>query len=301
MIIVTQASESLERAKNFSSEAGFKLIWERREPMSKRQEKLRRFKTRRKYVRAMAVLIVAWILIMLSPLYLQQRVQKVDQVFSQPFIESRALKMVNRYKQGKNNLILEFAVDNEDRVLTKDLVNLNYKIEVKTARGEYQDIKQEFEKVTESFFILKLENMPETYDLLKVTINGNPINQVIDTQTQKDMIYYLHQDKVKNEVGKIDYRKEAANHEIDNLKDQIEKQNKEVEKYKANIHLNEKLVEKINEEMEFQTDEEKEESKITIDNYRIENETSESKVAAAEEKIEKLKEKISLKKEQFKE
>lgn len=268
--------------------------------MSKKHVGRLRFKTRKTYIRVVAVLLSAWILLLLSPLYAQQKVQKVDQVFSQTFIESRELKMINRYKDGDNHLILEFAVDNEDGILTKDLANLNYKIEVKTAKGDYQNIKQDFEKVTDSFFVLDLKDVPENYDLMKVTINGEPINKVIDTQTQKDMIYYLHQDKVKEEIGTVDYDKEAANHEIKILKEQIEVQNKEIEKHSANIKLNNRLIKKMEKEMEFQTDEDKEESKITIDNYRIENETSESQIAVAKEKVEKLNEKIELKREQVK-
>lgn len=268
--------------------------------MSKKREKRLRFKTRRKYVRVISILVAAWTLLLLSPLYAQQKVQKVDQVFSQSFIESRELKMINRYKHGKNSLIMEFAVDNEDGVLTKDLANLTYSIQVKTAKGEYEKIKQNFEKVTDSFFVLELKNVPESYDLMKVTINGNPINKVIDTQTQKDMIYYLHQDKVKDNIGSVDYLKEAANHEIKILKVQKEEKEKEIDKHEANIRLNDKLIEKLNEEMEFQTDEDKEETKVTIDNYKIENETSENQITVAKEKIKYLDEKISLKREQVK-
>lgn len=269
--------------------------------MSKKREKRLsrpRFQTRKKYVHVLTVLLAAWIVLLFSPLYAHQKVQKVDQVFAQSFIESRELKMVHRYQQGSSGLILEFAVDNEDGTLTKDLANLNYKIQVKTAKGEYKNIKQRFEKVTDSFFVLELKDVPETYDLMKITVNGQPINKVIDTQTQKDMIYYLHQDKVKNTVQTVDYDKEAANYEIDNLKDQIKIQEKEVAKYKANIRLNDKLITKLEKEMEFQTDEEKEESKVTIDNYTIENTASEGQESLANEKIEKLKEKIALKNEQ---
>lgn len=266
----------------------------------KKQYGRQKFQSRKNYVRGISILLAIWIVLLFSPLYAQQKVQKVDQVFSQSFIESRELKMVNRYKQDNNGLILEFAVDNEDGTLTKDLANLNYEVEVKTAKGDYQSIKHKFKKVTDSFFVLELENVPEIYDLMKVTINGQPINTVIDTQTQKDMIYYLHQDKVNSSIGQVDYKKEAANHEIANLNKQIETQNKEIEKHQANIRLNGQLIKKLEKEMEFQTDEEKETSKVTIDNYNIENTTLENQVSVAKEKIEKLKEKISLKKEQAK-
>lgn len=269
--------------------------------MSKKQKKpagRQRFQTRKIYVRILMILAAAWIVLLFSPLYAQQKVQKVDQVFSQPFIESRELTIINRYKQGNDGLILEFSVDNEDGSLTKDLVNLNYKVEIKTAKGEYQNIKQKFIKVTDSFFVLELKQVPEIYDLMKVTINGQPINQVIDTQTQTDMTYYLYQDKIHSSNDSVDYDKEAADHEITNLKKQIETHNKEVEKLRANIRLNEKLIKKLEKEMEFQTDEEKESSKVTISNYTIENETSENQVLVAKEKIENLKEKIALKTEQ---
>lgn len=266
----------------------------------KKQYGRQKFQSRKNYVRGISILLAIWIVLLFSPLYAQQKVQKVDQVFSQSFIESRELKMVNRYKQDNNGLILEFAVDNEDGTLTKDLANLNYEVEVKTAKGDYQSIKHKFKKVTDSFFVLELENVPEIYDLMKVTINGQPINTVIDTQTQKDMIYYLHQDKVDSSIGQVDYQKEAANHEIANLNKQIETQNKEIEKHQANIRLNGQLIKKLEKEMEFQTDEEKETSKVTIDNYNIENTTLENQVSVAKEKIEKLKEKISLKEEQVK-
>lgn len=262
-----------------------------------KKNKQDRFVTRKKYIYALFIFFGAWILILFSPLYLHKKIQRVDQVLTQSFIESRNLNIVDRYK-NKDDVVVEFAVDDEDGAITKDLANLNYKYEVKTAKGDYQSIKGSFKKITDSFFVLKLTEVPETYELMKITVNTVPINKDIDTQTQQDMIYYLHQDKIKTVTNTTDFNKDALYFETKNLKKEIETQNKEIAKYKASINLNEELINKLSDDMDYQTEDEKVDSRVTIDNYKVENETSNEQVKAAKEKISDLKKKIDLKHKQ---
>ncbi|AOT80363.1 hypothetical protein EfmE745_03160 (plasmid) [Enterococcus faecium] len=46
--------------------------------------------------------------------------------------------MVSKEKGANQQLVFEFAIDDEDQSLLKELANLNYRVEVKTAKGDYQ-------------------------------------------------------------------------------------------------------------------------------------------------------------------
>ena len=43
--------------------------------------------------------------------------------------------MVSKEKGANQQLVFEFAIDDEDQSLLKELANLNYRVEVKTAKG----------------------------------------------------------------------------------------------------------------------------------------------------------------------
>ncbi|WP_314576451.1 hypothetical protein [Enterococcus gilvus] len=256
------------------------------------------FRMRKRYIKILVTLGIIWLAILFSPIYLHQKIQKVDEVFSQSFIESRELTLVDRYRYQKNGLVLEFAVDDEDGSLLKDLVNLNYKTEVKTANGDYQAIQQRFQKVSDSFFILTLKNMPDDYQLLKVTINGEQINRDVDTPVQKDMIFYLYQTSVKKSIKSLNEQKEKVHYEHRLLEKQVTKLHNQITKYEANIQLNKKLIKKVQSEMTYQTDDEKKDSQTAIDNYQMDNQTSESQIGEVKNQIKTINKKIALENEQ---
>ncbi|MGK0607106.1 hypothetical protein [Enterococcus gilvus] len=258
-----------------------------------------RFKTRKKYIKTLLVLGGIWLAILFSPIYLHQKIQRVDEVFSQSFIESRELTLVRRYRYQKKGLVLEFAVDDADGSLMKDLINLTYKTEVKTANGDYQAIKQRFKKVSDSFFVLALKNMPTDYQLLKVTINGEKINKNVDTPVQKEMIFYLYQTSVKQTIQTLNEQKEEANYENQLLQKQVTKIQDQINNYRANIQLNNKLIKKVQDEMAYQTEEDKKDSQATVTNYQLDNEASTSQINELKKQINTLQEKIKLGKKQI--
>ncbi|OOL77661.1 hypothetical protein B1P95_17400, partial [Enterococcus faecium] len=95
-------------------------------------------------------------------------------------------------------------MDDEDQSLLKELANLNYRVEVKTAKGDYQAIKAKVIKVSDDF-VVKLAHVPEEYIAMRLTIIPEKIDPKVDMQEPQDLIFYIHEDKVKDHVKDEDY------------------------------------------------------------------------------------------------
>ncbi|HAR1171633.1 hypothetical protein, partial [Enterococcus faecium] len=173
--------------------------------MSKKKGERQRFKKRKSYLRWLGIFMILGFLILASPIYTNQKVDIPDEVSTNAFLNTKELTMVSKEKGANQQLVFEFAIDDEDQSLLKELANLNYRVEVKTAKGDYQAIRAKVIKVSDDYFAVKLTHVPEEYIAMRLTIIPEKIDPKVDMQEPQDLIYYVHEDKVKDQVKDEDY------------------------------------------------------------------------------------------------
>lgn len=265
----------------------------RRKKMSKKKGARQRFKKRKSYLKWLGIFMILGFLILASPIYTHKKVDIPDEVSTNAFLNTKELTMVSKEKGANQQLVFEFAIDDEDQSLLKELANLNYQVEVKTAKGDYQAIKVKVIKVSDDYFVVKLTHVPEEYIAMRLTIIPEKIDPKVDMQEPQDLIiYYVHEDKVKDRVKDEDYEQHAINYKVKGYKKEQQAAKKQIESFQATIDLNEELVKKLKDQLPYQIAEDQENTENKINGYQQEIETSKTQMKDQEEIIQKLQEKI---------
>ena len=264
----------------------------RRKKMSKKKGARERFKKRKSYLRWLGIFMILGFLILASPIYTHQKVDIPDEVSTNAFLNTKELTMVSKEKGANQQLVFEFAIDDEDQSLLKELANLNYRVEVKTAKGDYQAIKAKVIKVSDDYFAVKLSHVPEEYIAMRLTIIPEKIDPKVDMQEPQDLIFYIHEDKVKDHVKDEDYEQHAINYKVKGYKKEQKAAQKQIESFQATIDLNEELVKKLKDQLPYQVADDQENTENKINGYQQEIETSKTQLKDQEEIIQKLQEKI---------
>lgn len=268
----------------------------RRKKMSKKKGARQRFKKRKSYLRWLGIFMILGFLILASPIYTHKKVDIPDEVSTNAFLNTKELTMVSKEKGANQQLVFEFAIDDEDQSSLKELANLNYRVEVKTAKGDYQAIKAKVIKVSNDYFAVKLSHVPEEYIAMRLTIIPEKIDPKVDMQEPQDLIYYVHEDKVKDqvkdEVKDEDYEQHAMNYKVKGYKKEQKAAQKQIESFQATIDLNEELVKKLKDQLPYQVADDQENTENKINSYQQEIETSKTQMKDQEEIIQKLQEKI---------
>lgn len=260
--------------------------------MKKNKKKRERFKIRSKYVRSLKVILILGFLILASPFYTHKRIDVPDEVSANTFIGTKELTLVSKEKNKNQQLIFEFAIDDEDQTLIKELSNLKYQTEIKTAKGDYQSIKSKLMKISDDYFVLKLSNVPDDYLAMRVTILSKKIDEKVDMQKPEELIYYIHESSVKNEQKDKDYLQHAVNYKKKVYKKEQKDLRKQIEALEASIELNDTLIQKLKDQLAYQTSDDQITTEEKINSYQQENEAAKTQIKNQNEAIEKLSEKI---------
>ena len=252
--------------------------------MSKKKGARQRFKKRKSYLRWLGIFTILGFLILASPIYTHKKVNIPDEVSTNAFLNTKELTMVSKEKGANQQLVFEFAIDDEDQGLLKELANLDYRVEVKTAKGDYQAIKAKLIKVSDDYFVVKLAHVPEEYIAMRLTIVPEKIDPKVDMQEP--------QDKVKDQVKDDNYEQHAINYKVKGYKKEQKAAQKQIESLQATIDLNEELVNKLKDQLPYQVADDQENTENKINGYQQEIETSKTQMKDQEEIIQKLQEKI---------
>ncbi|MEQ6207350.1 coiled-coil domain-containing protein [Enterococcus mundtii] len=261
--------------------------------MKKRKQTRPRFKKRRKYIKWLGILGILSFLILGSPIYTHKSINIPDEVSTNPFLSGKEMKLVEKEKGKNQELVCEFAIENEDQNLLKELTNLTYQVEVKTAKGDYQEIQTKLIPVSKDYLVVQMTHMPEEYAAIRITIKANKIDSQVDMQVPKDLVYYVHQDKVTKELTDHDYAQHAVDYKVKDYQQEVKKAQENIDALQASIELNENLISELTEQLTYQVDEDQEATEQKISNYQEENETSKTQIKEEQETIKKLQEKIT--------
>lgn len=107
-------------------------------------------------------------------------------------------------------------------------------------------------KVSDDYFVVKLAHVPEEYIAMRLTIIPEKIDPKVDMQEPQDLIYYVHEDKVKDQVKDEDYEQHAINYKVKGYKKEQKAAQKQMESFQATIDLNEELVKKLKDQLPYQ-------------------------------------------------
>ena len=147
-------------------------------------------------------------------------------------------------------------------------------------------------KVSNDYFAVKLSHVPEEYIAMRLTIIPEKIDPKVDMQEPQDLIYYVHEDKVKDQVKDEDYEQHAMNYKVKGYKKEQKAAQKQIESFQATIDLNEELVKNLKDQLPYQVADDQENTENKINSYQQEIETSKTQMKDQEEIIQKLQEKI---------
>lgn len=260
--------------------------------MQKKKEVRPRYPIRQGYIKGLKVVGVLVLTVLLSPLYTHKSINVPDETNSNPFIGSKTLDLVSKNKDSERGLVLEFAIDDDDQSILKELSNLKYTAEVKTSKGNDQNIKVYIQSITDEYFVMTLENVPKDYYAMRVTIQSEMIDKNVSMDLPMDLIYYVHEENVTTKIKDKHYLSHFVDYRTSKLKDKQRTAKEEIQALEAGIKLNEELVDKLKGQLNYQTfdDQELTEDKINI--YNLENESSKTKINDQDEVIKKLQEKI---------
>ncbi|ONN41862.1 hypothetical protein [Enterococcus mundtii] len=260
--------------------------------MSKKKKPRERFRRRKSYLQWLGIFIILGFLILASPIYTHKKIDVPDEVSTNAFLNTKELTMVSKEKAADQELVFEFAIDDEDQSLLKELSNLNYRVEIKTAKGDYQAIKAKVIKVSDDYFVVKLTHVPEKYIAMRITIIPEKIDPKVDMQEPQDLIFYVHEDKVKEQVKDENYEQHATNYKVKGYKKEQKTARQKIETLQATIKLNEELVKKLKDQLPYQVADDQENTENKINGYQQEIETSKTQMKDQEEIIQKIQEKI---------
>lgn len=265
---------------------------DRRRKMSKKKKPRERFRRRKSYLQWLGIFMILGFLILASPIYTHKKIDVPDEVSTNAFLNTKELTMVSKEKGADQELVFEFAIDDEDQSLLKELSNLNYRVEIKTAKGDYQAIKAKVIKVSDDYFVVKLTHVPEKYIAMRITIIPEKIDPKVDMQEPQDLIFYVHEDKVKEQVKDENYEQHATNYKVKGYKKEQKAARQKIETLQATIKLNEELVKKLKDQLPYQVADGQENTENKINGYQQEIETSKTQMKDQEEIIQKIQEKI---------
>lgn len=143
-------------------------------------------------------------------------------------------------------------------------------------------------KVSDDYFVVKLAHVPEEYIAMRLTIIPEKIDPKVDMQEPQDLIYYVHEDKVKDQVKDEDYEQHAINYKVKGYK-KNKSSTKQMESFQATIDLNEELVKKLKDQLPYQVADDQENTENKINSYQQEIETSKTQMKDQEEIIQNFK------------
>jgi hypothetical protein len=250
------------------------------------------FNKRQKYMRWLRIFVILGLCIVLSPIYTHKKINVPDEVSTNPFLNSKEMTMVAKEKADAQALVCEFTVDDEDQSVLKELTNLNYRAEVKTAKGDFQSIQVKLKKISDDYLVVELRHVPEGYVAMRLTIIPQEIDPKVDMQKPEDLIYYIHEDHVTKKLKDTRYVQHALAYKVKGYRNEQKDARKQIETLEAGIELNEGLIKKLTDQLPYQVEDDRTSTEGKISHYQEENETAKEQIKGQKELIQTLQEKI---------
>ncbi|MGW8819632.1 hypothetical protein, partial [Heyndrickxia sporothermodurans] len=178
------------------------------------------------------------------------------------------------YNPEKQLMRLDFSIKESQSITS--LSDIKYELISRYIKGKKSPLKTEITQLNDNYFVAIIKGIPEGYAVLSTTIVPKYVHpelqQVNDLEDKSVKIYINETDKIINqnlkEGKESDYKNEYIDYEQQGLKEEIATTEKEIETNKLGIIEVEKKISELENEMKYQTEEEKISSQTQLNDYK---------------------------------
>ena len=200
---------------------------------------------------------------------------------------------------SKNLLRLDYSI--RETGSGASLSNVEYQVKSQYIKGK-EPLDVTVHKVSDTYLIILVKGMPEDFGVISTTIAPRYIHpelQNTEDLTDREVKFYINESaEIVNhdlaESTEMEYKKEHISYQQNLLKEEIEQQEKSIETSKLSIKEVNNQIEVLENEMIYQTSEEKFETTNSINGYKTAITQHEKDIDESNKSIEELQERIQL-------
>ncbi|ODJ62065.1 hypothetical protein [Brochothrix thermosphacta] len=206
------------------------------------------------------------------------------------------------YNPSKNLIKLSFKYIDRNPISRLSNLNLKYQFKyINDQKNAASSKKVKEIKVSDEYVVVYLEGVPEEFGVVSASIEPELTHAKDDEKkfNGSEWKFYIVQDKVKidnnmKEMKGIDLVNEGVEEEIKEVDKEISDVNGQINDLQIEIDLTKKEITSKENDLDFLTAEEKQESESDINSMKSSILSSENRINEFKERIEKYKQKIEL-------
>lgn len=211
-----------------------------------------------------------------------------------------SIALVNKeYNPEKGIMRMDYSL--KESTTTSSLSNVQYEISSQDIKNR-EPHKVENIRVNDNYLVVLVEDLPKDFAVLSTTIVPSYIHPEIensnDLESRSIKIYVNEEEKiVNNDLKKqsiSQYQNEYISFQQESLKEEITLKKKELDANNIKIKELNNLISELEVETNYQTEEEKFETKKAINSHLTTITTHEKDIKEIQDEIKELKEKIEL-------
>lgn len=257
-------------------------------PKTNKEKELKRhekFRKRKIFLRVASVILVAFITILLSPLYMGAGKVSLSRNDTTDVVTNAKLnKMSSIYNPKTGYLVSEFYVGNKEDVndlsAEKALTNIKYatraQIQHGTIGNQSKFVSTRFTKINDHYFVIEARGIKPGFNVIRYDIVPELINSKVETDgfTKNTLIkMYARENKIKLDTtlkpeSKSEYAKNYLAMIIKTYTQKISSAKKKIVNAQATIDRDHELINKMNRKKSIASTSQKEDIESQISDYK---------------------------------
>lgn len=254
------------------------------------------------YLTAISTFLVAFVLIVFSPIVLGKDYDYQTVSLDNPENISSSLNLiVDDMKINKEKGLFKIVLRYQDDTGVKSLSNLesNYRLNFINNKGKSK-AEMKVIKVSDEFTTIYYENLPKDFGVISVTVEPRYIYPELepsdDLKDKEIKFYVVDKDIPENKNMKVETSsvlyKENFKYQIKSINQLVEDEKENIKRFNLSNELLEKDIKKAEQNLDFETLEEQTSTKNKISSMQTTIENNNNLVKESEEKIYQYEEKI---------
>ncbi|EOD6241714.1 hypothetical protein [Enterococcus hirae] len=238
---------------------------------------------RKKYQKMVVIILGVFLFFFGSSLIIKPKTEtKSTNIGEKISVDMRTIQLVEKNYYPKNEtLVFSFLSPvNSSNVLDE------LKVTAKQNRSDNTKYKIVIEQISDELYVVKIKDLPDTWEKLTVSIYPKNIN--IDSLTDTQKLYFTRKNSTTKEIYNDDrseksYELTAINFEINQIKSDLEKSAKSIENHRESIKKIEQVNKNLEESLNDKTPKEQEEVEQTIEQNKSQIQTIEKEISTLKE------------------
>lgn len=255
------------------------------------------------YTSSFGAFILGFCIIFISPILSGGSYNYEDAKVNEYKTLSNSLQIAlvkKEFNPDKQFMRMDFSVKNSTNGTS--FSDIKYEINSRYIKDSKAQLKTEITQINDHYFVVIVKGIPKGFSVLSSTIVPkyvHPELQQYDDLEERSVKIYINESKkiINNQLKKgneRDFKIEYITFQQKDLKDEIALNEKEIESNKLAINEIEKEIAELELDMQYQTDEEKFETKNNINSYKTTIQTHQNDIDTFVQKVEGLNKKIKL-------